>query len=231
MPMPMSVSVQVLRVFATQGVHRLAVVNVSSAKRVVGIITQSAVVRYLFKHMDILAPVSDVGMSQFLIRPATATATDGAATTTVDTAHSHIVLVPSTATAREVLQTVVEHKIWGVPIVDSDGAIVATFSVSDVRSLGSARSQADSDALLGLNVLEFLSNRRAAAASTAGGSASSLSPVTVQESDSVSMAVQLLAQSRLHQIYIVNAARQPIGVLALTDVIRALVWCMDAALE
>ena len=115
--------------------------------------------------------------------------------------------------------------------MDSDGAIVATFSVSDVRSLGSARSQADSDALLGLNVLEFLSNRRAAAASTAGGSASSLSPVTVQESDSVSMAVQLLAQSRLHQIYIVNAARQPIGVLALTDVIRALVWCMDAALE
>ena len=229
----MSVSVQVLRVFATQGVHRLAVVNVSSAKRVVGIITQSAVVRYLFKHMDILAPVSDVGMSQFLIRPAAAAAaaTDGAATTTVDTAHSHIVLVPSTATAREVLQTVVEHKIWGVPIVDSDGAIVATFSVSDVRSLGSARSQADSDALLGLNVLEFLSNRRAAAASTAGGSASSLSPVTVQESDSVSMAVQLLAQSRLHQIYIVNAARQPIGVLALTDVIRALVWCMDAALE
>ena len=214
--------------------HRLAVVNVSSAKRVVGIITQSAVVRYLFKHMDILAPVSDVGMSQFLIRPAAAAAaaTDGAATTTVDTAHSHIVLVPSTATAREVLQTVVEHKIWGVPIVDSDGAIVATFSVSDVRSLGSARSQADSDALLGLNVLEFLSNRRAAAAaSTAGGSASSLSPVTVQESDSVSMAVQLLAQSRLHQIYIVNAARQPIGVLALTDVIRALVWCMDAALE
>jgi CBS domain-containing protein len=58
---------QVLRVFARQRVHRLAVVDVSEGRRrLVGVITQSAVLRFVRKHMEMLAPVSDVSMSQFL---------------------------------------------------------------------------------------------------------------------------------------------------------------------
>ncbi len=58
---------QVLRVFVNQGVHRLAVVEVSpGSRRLVGVITQSAVLRFVRKHMDMLAPVADVSMSQFL---------------------------------------------------------------------------------------------------------------------------------------------------------------------
>ena len=60
-----------------------------------------------------------------------------------------------------------------------------------------------------------------------GGGPASLSPVVVQEGDSVTMAVQLLAASHLHHVYIVNEHRVPVGVLSVSDVVRALVWCMD----
>ena len=50
--------------FVNQGVHRLAVVEVSpGSRRLVGVITQSAVLRFVRKHMDKLAPVADVSMS------------------------------------------------------------------------------------------------------------------------------------------------------------------------
>jgi CBS-domain-containing membrane protein len=51
-------------------------------------------------------------------------------------------------------------------------------------------------------------------------------PVVVQVGDSVAVVVQLLAESRLHHVYVVDSARRPVGVLALTDVLRALVWCL-----
>ena len=57
---------------------------------------------------------------------------------------------------------------------------------------------------------------------------SSLVPVVVQAGDSVAVVVQLLAESRLHQVYVVDTARRPVGVITLTDVIGALVWCMSA---
>ncbi len=40
--------------------------------------------------------------------------------------------------------------------------------------------------------------------------------------------LQLLAESKLHHIYVVDTARHPVGVLSLTDVLAALVVCLDA---
>ena len=117
------------------------------------------------------------------------------------------------------------NKVSGAPVVDDDGVIVANFSVSDVRLLANVTNQADADAALALPVLAFLRERAPRHGSTGGPSA--LSPVVVQEGDSVGMAIQLLAESRLHHIYIVDGARRPVGVLSLIDVVRAMVWCLD----
>ena len=109
--------------------------------------------------------------------------------------------------------------------MDETGAIVANFSASDVRLLANVTNQADADAALALPVLTFLRERAPKDLHSSGPSA--LSPVVVQESDSVTMAIQLLAESRLHHIYIVDAARRPVSVLSLTDVIRAVVMFLD----
>ena len=123
--------------------------------------------------------------------------------------------MPSTATARDALTNLVTHKVWGAPVVDGTGAIVANFSVSDVKHLASVTNKADADAALALPVLEFLR------------ASPSLAPVVVQAGDTVSMAIQLLAESHLHHIYIVDAARVPQGVLSLTDVMAALVYTLQ----
>lgn len=205
---------KVLRAFVSESAHRLAVVNVEDGRRVVGVITQSSIVRYLAKHMELLEPVSaDVAARFFSM------------TSSSSSSSASVVTIPLAATARDALQTLVSHKVSGAPVVDSDGVIVANFSVSDVRLLAAVSNQVDADAALALPVLNFLRER--APKDMHSIAPSSLSPVVVQESDSVAMAIQLLAESRLHHIYIVDASRRPVGVLSLTDVIRALVWCLD----
>ncbi len=51
--------------------------------------------------------------------------------------------------------------------------------------------------------------------------------VALQVTDTVGVAIQLLAESRLHHLFIVNTGRAPVGVLSLTDVLHFLVSCVD----
>lgn len=48
----------------------------------------------------------------------------------------------------------------------------------------------------------------------------------VQGGDSVAVALQLLAESRLHHVYLVDSDRRPVGVIALSDVVGALTACL-----
>ena len=144
--------------------------------------------------MDLIDPVARGPVGELLAGGARAPSTPTA-----------VVTIPDTATAREALGIVSTHQVWGAPVVDGTGAIVANFSVSDVRHLASVTNQADADATLALPVLEFLQ------AGSVSKRASSLTPVVVQAGDSVSMAIQLLAESRLHHIYIVDGVRRPVG--------------------
>ena len=117
------------------------------------------------------------------------------------------------------LSVLVRNKLSGVPIVSSDGVIVANFSVSDVTSLAGVTNQADANAALALPVLTFLRER-------GGDDGVSLTPVVVYEEDSLGTVLQVLVESRLHHVYVVDEARQPQGVITLTDVIRFLVQAL-----
>ena len=197
---------------------------------------QSAILKFVHKHADMLAPIAALPVTEFMGgRPTPVSlggsagpspvGVEGAAGSSPALGGQHIVVVEATASAGNALHTLVSNMIWGVPVVGGDGAIVANFSVSDVRHLASFTNQADADAALALPVLEFL---RAGRASTLHTTASpSLAPVVVCAGDTVSMAIQLLAESHLHHIYIVDAARVPQGVLSLTDVMAALVYTLQ----
>ncbi len=158
-----------------------------------------------------LAPVAHVPLSDFL-----AAAHPGGAAPTPIT-------LPAATPTRDAIHTLVSHRVWGVPVVDDCGAVVANFSVSDVRHL--ARAGEGAESALARPVLAFLQGRHAA---TTGGPGDSLSPVVVHGTDTVSMAIQLLAEGHLHRIFVVDGARRPVAVLTLTDVMRVLTRCMDA---
>ena len=67
-----------------------------------------------------------------------------------------MVIVPSMHTAREAFAVLTSAGVSGVPVVDIAGAIVANFSVSDVRHLARITNQADAETALALPVLEYL---------------------------------------------------------------------------
>ena len=133
----------------------------------------------------------------------------------------------ATATAGEAFHVLASHGISGAPVVDAAGVVVANVSVSDMRRLAHTTNHADTDAALAKPVLEFLRGGPAGAGRAADPVVTSTEPVVVHAGDSVGMVVQLLAESRLHHVYVVDGARRPVGVLALADVLRALVWCVD----
>ncbi len=53
-------------------------------------------------------------------------------------------------------------------------------------------------------------------------------PLLVHASDSMALVIQLLAESRLHHVYVVDLKRRPVGAVSLTDIIQALVKHLDA---
>jgi CBS domain-containing protein len=207
---------QVVKGFVSTGARRFAVVDVSVPSSFVlrGLITQTTILEYLSSHADLLGSLGALPATD-LLPPLPGPPADGAEGTP---ARPAVITVGATETAVAALTTLVSHKVWGAPVVDASGAIVANFSVSDVRHLASVTNQADADAALALPVLEFLR--------TSGGGgrgpSPSLTPVVVSPSDSVSMVVELLAASKLHHVYVVDADRRPTGVVSLTDVMRAL---------
>jgi hypothetical protein len=50
----------------------------------------------------------------------------------------------------------------------------------------------------------------------------------VHPTDSFGTALELMVESGLHHIYVINSARRPLGVLSQSDVLRVINACMPA---
>jgi CBS domain-containing protein len=191
---------QTVRVMGRCNLHRLAVVDTDDKNRVCGLLTQSAVVKFL-SACGKLGPLGAMPMSEF-----------------VKTGRS-VTSVRDTATAREALATIIDNKISGVPIVDADGVILSSVSVNDLRALGKVKPE-DEGRLLGLPVTDFVTEVRALS-HTSSTKPPSTGSVTVLPTDSFATALELAVNSRVHRLFIVDDARRPIGVMTLTDALRA----------
>ena len=187
---------QVIRVLGHNKIHRLAVVDTDDGNRVIGIITQSAVVRFLAERRDLFGQLAEIKMRRFVLA--------GTA--------KPLITVANTSNVRDALRVLLAHRISGAPVIDSDGNIVANLSVTDVRCLAKAKDDVFERAL-SQNVLDFLREMRSGTRS--------LFPLVLHPDDSFATAVQLLAAASVHRVYIVEG-RKPVGVVALADVLRVI---------
>ena len=93
--------------------------------------------------------------------------------------------------------------------------------MSDIRRVGRCKTDAEAAALLSMNVLEFLRS------TDAGGCVRSLTPLVLHPDDTFGTAIELMAASRAHRVYVVHG-RKPAGVLSATTVLAMLVSTIAA---
>jgi len=101
------------------------------------------------------------------------------------------------------------RNISAAAVVNERGCLVGNLSVSDLRGMSISQF---SD--LALPVKDFLLNDQ---------SSSIQDMVTTSIEATLENVVELLSEARVHRVYVVDAARIPIVVITLTDVIRLLV--------
>jgi CBS domain-containing protein len=183
--------VQVARVLA-EHVHRLAVVDPEDSNRVSGIITQTALARFVLEHRDLLGDVAGIQMVSFV---------KGDVPMLTCSVH---------ATVMQAFDIMNANGRKGIGIVDGEGKLVSSISVSDVRYLYSIKTKAVHH-VMEQNVMEFLKQERCS---------DSVAPFTVRPTDSFPTALLVVLVAECHRVYIVDDGMRPIGVFTLSDALK-----------
>lgn len=183
-------------VFA-KGIHRVPIADETDT--IVHVLTQSACVRWAHKHMAELArgdtPLEELGLVS-----------------------GFVISVGPRTRAIEALKCILDNRVQGVAIVDGSGALVGTFSASDLKHMTE-----DVFRQLVRPLDEFISILHALRHHRSGEAVVHLPPaITVRPGTTLAEAVRLLVDNRIHRVFIVDAAKKPLGVVTLTNVIEAL---------
>lgn len=116
-----------------------------------------------------------------------------------------VITMPSTETALQGFQRLTMKNVNAVAVVDQEGKIVGTLSASDCRGLNSSNL---ADVLK--PVLEYLKSRGSLAVPVSSDDKATLLDVALK-----------MSTAKVHRVWILNSAQQPIGVVTQSDVIHA----------
>lgn len=215
---------------ATAVVHRAALHD--AACKITAILSQSDVARFLSTHEAALG-----GLGATTVQDLKWVSGPGS-----------IVSVPPEASALAALATMADKKVAGVAVVDAGGRLLGNMSASDARGLtadrlpalalpcaeflalehgteywgldhsDAAHAQADLDRVKdhASGFARAAARRRATLGGSVGQALAAASP-----SDTFASVLALLVGRRLHRLYVVDVDGKPIGVVTLTDVLKA----------
>jgi len=176
------------------GVHRVPVVNNSS--NIINIITQSDVLAFMAQNVHLIPQLAHKTIDEVgFMKEKIITATGDTNTTAL-------------------LMQFNSKRISAVPVVDSEGKLIANFSTSDLKGL-EYKDLAD----LMLPVLKFLQKR--AMPEEAFACEKSLHPLTVTKQTTFEDCIFKMVATRVHRLWVVDPENKPIGVISISDFMRA----------
>lgn len=175
-----------------KGTHYALVVEEHHPEVPVRMVAQADVVRYLFSHRQ-LYPIFQHRVSEF-------------ATTDVRSLHEHASMISA-------LPLLLQFR--AVPIVNVEGHLVGSLSVSDLKGINSADIAAN---VLSMNISEFILLRH-------GGRTPPVVAASVEES--LESAVEKMIFAKVHRIWVQRRGSHEISVVSLTDVIRGALGVMS----
>mmetsp|Transcript_2890 Transcript_2890/g.7933 ORF Transcript_2890/g.7933 Transcript_2890/m.7933 type:complete len:363 (-) Transcript_2890:261-1349(-) len=182
------------------GVHRVPIVD-PDTQVVVKIISQSAVIDVLSKHIDEFGTGLDATLEELGL------------------ARKPVVAVGEEDQALAAFRLMKDRNISAVAVVDAEGHLLANISNSDVKTmLGQNRVLS-----LAQTAMDFVAAVRAGDAARTSSGKSTAAAMHVHPETTVKQLISKLAATKVHRMYVCDAEGLLIGVVSLKDILRALV--------
>jgi len=175
-------SLRLLKLYGL-GVHRVALIDMKAEVRT--LISQSDFITFLNNSKHLFGEVANKTVRELGLVIA-----------------DELILINNDQPAISAFKTLAEHNISAAPIINSQGSLVGTLSISDLRAL-----RQDSLSSLLQPVRDFKENEEVGAVNGA------CSP-----NDTLSHVLTTLATYQLHRIWITDADNTPISVISLTTI-------------
>eukprot|EP01137_Pigoraptor_chileana_P022514 Opistho-2@7014 len=176
-------------------VHRVAIFN--GRGHIVNIVSQSDIVRYLNANYDRLGSVVNKTIGDLGFAP------------------RDVLVVKEDDLTADACDLMDRKHIAAVGVVDGDGRLVNNFSASDLRGLRTGQIGTH----LQMSVKEFLEysplHKRKMDAHN--------KPLTVKSTDKFGDVLRKIVVAGVHRLYVTDDAERPVGLVSLTDILRAVV--------
>jgi len=174
-------------------VHRVPIVD--EDRMLLSIVTESQAIKFLKKNLNLLGGIKDLPVGK--MRGVT----------------KEVISVSINDEAIVAFQKMIDHKVYGVAVLDEKGMLIENISMRDLKAIA-----ADCACFWRLyqTVRSFLERVK-----DENKSKKKVRPdhvITCEETDTLEMVINKLADNNIHRVYIVED-KKPIGVVALRDVI------------
>jgi len=182
---------EAIKIMASNHLQRVPIMD-NSGEKIINLLTQSAVVAYLAKHVNQLGPHMHKSLKELGFLP------------------KQVISIDYNRRAIDAFKLMAEHRISGLPVLDIERKLMANISARDLRSL-----QHDARLFKRLyhSVSEFVTSVRQADMKAVHPS------ICCTFDDSFQKVVLKLAAARIHRIYVIDEHRFPVSVVSLHDVL------------
>jgi len=191
-PVAPSTSVlEVMEIFVRTGVHRVPLME---NKKVLNVLTQSTVVSYLSSHIHELGAIAHKTVGELAL------------------GMKSVVSVSSNAKAYEAFKLMATNGITSVAVVDpDDGTLLTNMSAKDVKlivdeALFTKLHQTALEYVVAIREKQLLET---------------VPVFSVHPETSFAKVLEKIVFLRVHRLYVVDNERKPVGVIALSDIIGA----------
>jgi len=180
-----------------KGLHRVPVIDEN--RRLVNLITQSQLTRFLHDHIKELGTVKDKPLSE------------------ISHGHNQVISVHEDETAIRAFNIMLTNNVTGIAVVDSSGKVVDNISLRDLKAI-----QHDGRMFWRLyqTCKNFLMKIRKEFAKE---DARPSRVVVLTPKDTLESVINLCNNHNIHRVYVVDENKKPISVISLRDILNEII--------
>jgi CBS domain-containing protein len=177
---------------------RRVLICTEKGARATNMVSRTAIIKFLSEHVpchDLNETLDEAGLAY----------------------RKEVVQVEDSVPARKAFELIDSKGIYGLAVVDEEGALLANTSARDIKLAAMDKGRAAMD----LDILSYLAAVRQAAPAQGGNERVPASHV--HEDSTVGHVLNLLVKTGYHRVFVVNQELHPIGVISQQDILRFIV--------